>query len=89
MKILHLTGSKGEPKLLEGETQQPEPGNGELLIRVYAAGVTPTELVWYSTLHDRTAQPAEMRCRDTNSPEQLPLLATASPVLQSGRKCSA
>ena len=31
----------------------PQPGKGELLIRVHAAAVTPTELSWYPTTHDK------------------------------------
>ena len=29
----------------------PEPQAGEILIQVYAAGVTPTEKLWYPTNH--------------------------------------
>jgi len=32
---------------------QPQPDRDELLIRVCAAGVTPTELLWYPTLHTK------------------------------------
>ena len=32
----------------------PEPGEKEILIRVHAAGVTPTELVWYPTTNTRS-----------------------------------
>ena len=37
--------------LTECELPSPKPGPGEVLIRVYvyAAGVTPTELLWYPT----------------------------------------
>ena len=34
----------------------PQPGPAELLIRVLAAGVIPTELGWYPTTHTRTGQ---------------------------------
>ena len=33
------------PGLLRAELDRPTPGPGELLIRVHAAGVTPTELL--------------------------------------------
>lgn len=33
---------------------RPQPGRGELLIRVFAAGVMPTELYWYPTSHRKT-----------------------------------
>jgi NADPH:quinone reductase-like Zn-dependent oxidoreductase len=43
--------STGEPRLLAADLPRPEPGEGQLLIRVRAAGVTPTELGWYPTTH--------------------------------------
>lgn len=56
MRAVRLIGSA----LVEGEAAQPTPGPGEILIRVYAAGVTPTELNWYPTTHTRdgAARPA-------------------------------
>jgi len=39
--------------LVEGESEQPEPNDGEVLVRVRAAGVTPSELVWYPTTHTK------------------------------------
>jgi NADPH:quinone reductase-like Zn-dependent oxidoreductase len=40
--------------LVEGDVPQPRPGRGELSIRVYAVGVTRTELLWYPTTHTKT-----------------------------------
>src|SRR5258708_29700387 len=34
----------------------PEPGRGELLIRVLATAVMPTELFWYPTTHSATGE---------------------------------
>lgn len=34
----------------------PQPGPGQLLIRVHAAGATPTELQWYPTSHLKTGE---------------------------------
>jgi len=39
--------------LIAVELPQPQPREGELLIRVHASGVTPTELVWYPTTHTK------------------------------------
>jgi NADPH:quinone reductase-like Zn-dependent oxidoreductase len=39
--------------LVEGTAPQPQPGPGELLIAVRAAGVTTAELQWYPTLHTK------------------------------------
>lgn len=53
MKSLRLTDSGLKPVLREVEAARPTPGEGEVLIRVRAAGVTPTELDWYPTSHDK------------------------------------
>lgn len=37
----------------EAEIPEPMPREGELLVRVCAAGVTPTELLWYPTTHTK------------------------------------
>ena len=44
MKAMQLNQADRGPALIEAELPQPEPGEGELLIRVRAAGVTQTEL---------------------------------------------
>jgi NADPH:quinone reductase-like Zn-dependent oxidoreductase len=38
------------------EGVRPKPKSGELLIRVYAVGVTPTELLWYPTTHHKSGE---------------------------------
>jgi NADPH:quinone reductase-like Zn-dependent oxidoreductase len=38
----------------------PQPGEGEVLVRVHAAGVTPTELSWVPTLTTRTGEPRSL-----------------------------
>ena len=49
MKAIHLYGSKDDAKLVCEESPRPEPGTGEVLVRVHAAAVTPTELAWAPT----------------------------------------
>src|SRR5579871_5473776 len=56
MRCLFVTPSHQAPVLGEISTE-PRPGAGELLIRVYAAGVIATELGWYPTSHTRTGEP--------------------------------
>ena len=56
MRVMRLTGPAEKPTLIEEEAPQPQPGRGELLIRVVAAGVTPTELKWYPTSHRKTGE---------------------------------
>jgi NADPH:quinone reductase-like Zn-dependent oxidoreductase len=54
MKAMRLTDSARA--LVEEAIPQPQPGPGEVLIRVYAAGVTPTERRWYPTSHSRNGE---------------------------------
>ncbi len=54
MKAMRLDDSHQGPALVETNIDTPHPGPGELLIRVHAAGVTPTELRWYPTTHTKT-----------------------------------
>lgn len=54
MKVMRLADSGKSPKLIESTLPDPQPGPGQILIRVAAAGITPTELVWYPTTHDHS-----------------------------------
>lgn len=56
MRAIRLTVDGGAPKLVEENIPQPTPGTGELLIRVRAAGITPTELLWYPTSHNKNGE---------------------------------
>jgi NADPH:quinone reductase-like Zn-dependent oxidoreductase len=56
MKVVRLADSAVGQALVEANAHRPRPGRGELLIRVGAAGVTPTELMWYPTSHTRTGE---------------------------------
>jgi NADPH:quinone reductase-like Zn-dependent oxidoreductase len=53
MKALRLIRSVPELLLVEEEMPKPEPQPGEVLVEVYAAAITPTELLWYTTSHTR------------------------------------
>lgn len=53
MKAMRLNDAVDGPLLVAASLTQPQPGDGELLIRVRAAGVTPTELLWYPTTHTK------------------------------------
>lgn len=53
MRAMRLADSAQKPLLIESEIPQPKPRPGEVLVRVYAAGVTPTELAWYPTSHTK------------------------------------
>lgn len=49
MKVFRYNDSVDAPALVPGTAPVPVPAPGELLVRVHAAGVTPTELQWYPT----------------------------------------
>jgi NADPH:quinone reductase-like Zn-dependent oxidoreductase len=53
MKAMCLSDSAGPPVLVEDDIPQPRLGRGELLVQVYAAGITSRELEWYPTTHDK------------------------------------
>ncbi len=57
MKALRLTGTPAAPILRLEEIPTPSPGDNEVLIRVCAAAVTPTELGWSPTTHTREGAP--------------------------------
>ena len=57
MKAMRVNGSGQGPVLVAAELPEPQPAEGELLVRVQAAGVTPTELVWYPTTHTKEGGP--------------------------------
>jgi hypothetical protein len=51
MKSMQVNKADQGPVLILVELQKPEAGLGEILVPVHAAGVTPTELLWYPTTH--------------------------------------
>lgn len=53
MRVMRLSESAQAPVLIEENVPRPQPQRGELLVRVHAVGVTPTELVWHPTTHTR------------------------------------
>jgi NADPH:quinone reductase-like Zn-dependent oxidoreductase len=51
MKVMRFNDSTNAPALVAATVLVPQPRPGEILARVQAAGVTPTELQWYPTTH--------------------------------------
>lgn len=49
-------GESNQAPVVRENTVRPQPGQGELLIRVYATGLMPTELSWYPTTHRQTGE---------------------------------
>src|SRR5262249_55117666 len=60
MKAIQVNETGQRPALSLVELQKPEAGLGEILVHVHAAGVTPTELIWYPTTHTKSGT-ARMR----------------------------
>lgn len=57
MRAMQLTATPQGLRLLAAELPTPHPAPGEVLVRVCAAGVTPTELIWYPTTHTNEGAP--------------------------------
>ncbi|HEY4051454.1 MAG TPA: NADP-dependent oxidoreductase, partial [Acidobacteriaceae bacterium] len=57
MKAMQVRKLNQQLVLRQAEVPQPQPGKDEVLVRVYAAGVTPTELLWYPTTHTKSGAP--------------------------------
>lgn len=49
MHAIHLYGQGGPEGLVYEDAPQPHPSAGEVVVRVSATGVTPTELMWPTT----------------------------------------
>jgi NADPH:quinone reductase-like Zn-dependent oxidoreductase len=54
---MQVNQSPHGPALIAAELPQPQPSAGEVLIRVRAAGVTPTELGWFPTTQAKDGTP--------------------------------
>jgi NADPH:quinone reductase-like Zn-dependent oxidoreductase len=57
MKAIYLEAQGGPEAFVYGEAQQPRAGEGEVLVRVHAAGVIQTELSWVPTWTTRAGKP--------------------------------
>jgi NADPH:quinone reductase-like Zn-dependent oxidoreductase len=57
MKAMQLVQSAGATMLQQAMVPDPVTGPGDVLVRVLTAGVTPTELGWYPTLHNKDGSP--------------------------------
>lgn len=57
MKAIFLNEPAGSAALTLGDLPRPEPRSGEVLVRVHATAVTPTEFCWYPTFHQPSGEP--------------------------------
>lgn len=53
MNVVRIHGRGGPDHLVYEGAPQPHPSPGEVLVRVYATGVTATELTWTPTYQDK------------------------------------
>jgi NADPH:quinone reductase-like Zn-dependent oxidoreductase len=60
MKAIRIHARGGPEAFVYEDAPQPQPGNGEVLVRVHAAAVTPTELVWATTWATATGEPRRL-----------------------------
>jgi NADPH:quinone reductase-like Zn-dependent oxidoreductase len=57
MKAAYLEKKSGAESLVSGELPQPNPKAGEVLIKVYATAVMPSELGWAPTFNQPSGEP--------------------------------
>jgi NADPH:quinone reductase-like Zn-dependent oxidoreductase len=51
---MQVNKANGTVRLIPVDLPKPEAGSGQILVHVYAAGVTPPELLWYPTTHTKS-----------------------------------
>lgn len=57
MRAVYLQKKAGAESLVSGEIPQPKPGAGEVLVKVHATAVMPTELDWMPTFSQPSGGP--------------------------------
>jgi NADPH:quinone reductase-like Zn-dependent oxidoreductase len=57
MKAIYLDRKAGAESLVTGEISLPSPKIDEVLVKVHATAVTPTELQWFPTFNQSTGEP--------------------------------
>ena len=60
MKAMQVVSSPKGFSVAPAEVRIPIPASDEILIRIHAAGVTPTELSWYPTTHTAAGTPRSL-----------------------------
>jgi NADPH:quinone reductase-like Zn-dependent oxidoreductase len=51
MKAVYLKRIGGPESLVLGKIPRPQPKAGEVLVKIHATAVTPTEFQWFPTFH--------------------------------------
>jgi NADPH:quinone reductase-like Zn-dependent oxidoreductase len=60
MKAIRIHGRVGPDQLVYEDAPQPQPGQGEVLVRVYATGVIANELKWGETYESKAGSPRSL-----------------------------
>ncbi len=60
MKAIRIHGRGGPDRLVYEDVPPPHPDPGEVLVRVYAAGVIATELQWDETYQTKVGSPRSL-----------------------------
>ncbi len=60
MKAIRIHGRGGPDHLVYEDAPQPHPGEGEVLVQVYAAGIIANELKWDETYQTTTGSPRDL-----------------------------
>src|SRR3954447_12166950 len=60
MKAIRIHGRGGPDHLVYEDAPQPHPGPGEVLVRVYAAGIIANELNWDETYQTAVGSPRDL-----------------------------
>ena len=57
MKAIYLEKKAGPEALIPGEIPQPRTGENEVLVKVHATAITPTEFQWFPTFNRPSGEP--------------------------------
>jgi len=57
MKAMYLDKKAGAESLIEGQIPPPSPATGEVLVKVHATAITPTEFQWSPTFNKPSGEP--------------------------------
>ena len=71
MKAIRLRTRGGPESLAFKDAPTPCPGPGEVLVRVHAAAVTPSELLWVPTWTTRSGEPRPLPVIPTHDVESV------------------
>jgi NADPH:quinone reductase-like Zn-dependent oxidoreductase len=59
MKAIQILTSQGKSELILTDVPRPVPAKHQVLVRVHAVGLTPSELEWYTTSHTKSGETRE------------------------------